>query len=395
VVGPYAASNDGAALARIPSELLGSDFAATSWPSRESGVLEIWQVLALIAYVHIPADETAPFASELARIEALMYELCSNSINSTLGRLAWEHIATGGKRLRARLAVQMVGASGAHADHGIAWGAACELLHNASLIHDDIEDGDHFRRGQPALWARYGTAQAINAGDLCIALGYAAIAAVPVSDGVRWLLTNAMTRAARRIVEGQAAEFSLLSSGVPSWRAYAECVEGKTAALFALPIEGAALIAGHSSGEALALAHGCRPLGLLFQLQDDILDLFGDNGRDLPGSDLAQSGKASAFVVEHLRLYPGDVDWLMRILTTPREQTSREQIDEAITRFANDGALEAVWQRIDGIRRELSKSHAISHEPALAMLVQEFVDAALRPVEHTRPGITGHHLRMG
>ncbi len=343
----------------------------------------------MIAHAPISADETAPFAAELARIDALMHELCTNGVNCTLGQLAWEHIATGGKRLRARLAVQMVSASGANADRGIAWGAACELLHNASLIHDDIEDGDHIRRGQPALWARYGTAQAINAGDLCIALGYAAIAAVPVSDEMRWLLTNAMTRAARCIVEGQAAELSLLSSGVPTWRDYAACVEGKTAALFALPIEGAALIAGRSSGEALALAHACRPLGLLFQIQDDILDLFGDNGRDMPGSDLAQSGKASAFVVEHLRLHPRDVDWLMRILTTPREGTSREQIDEVIARFANGGALEAVWQRIDGIRRELAKSHVISHEPALAILVQEFVDAALRPVEHTRPGVRG------
>lgn len=72
--------------------------------------------------------------------------------------------------------------------------------------------GDRFRRAQPALWARHGTAQAINAGDLCIALAYAAIAAVPVADGVRWQLTITMTRAARRIVEGQAAELGLLSS---------------------------------------------------------------------------------------------------------------------------------------------------------------------------------------
>ena len=118
-----------------------------------------------------------PYAAELARIEVLMQELCTDSTNRQLGQLAWEHIATGGKRLRARLAVQTVCAHGARADLGIAWGAACELLHNASLIHDDIEDGDRFRRGKPALWARYGTAQAINAGDLCICLLYTSDAA--------------------------------------------------------------------------------------------------------------------------------------------------------------------------------------------------------------------------
>lgn len=317
-----------------------------------------------------------------------MRELCADNLNPELGRLAWEHIAAGGKRLRARLAVQMVHAQGAPGERGIAWGAACELLHNASLIHDDIEDGDQFRRGKPALWARYGTAQAINAGDLCIALSYAAIAAVPVADAVRWQLTQAMTRAARCIVEGQAAEFSLLprSKGVPRWQDYAACVEGKTTALFSLPIEGAALIAGRSLDEARALAYGCRQLGLLFQIQDDILDLFGKNGRDMPGSDLAQAGKATAFVVEHLRIYPDDAPWLLGILSTPRKETSPEQISGAIRRFREGGALAAVWQRIDEIRRELAASLPLAREPRVATLVEDFADAALRPVEHTRPG---------
>lgn len=349
----------------------------------------------MLTSTYISDDETPSFAAELARIEALMYQLCSDSINRELGLLAWEHIATGGKRLRAKLAVQMVCAHGERAERGIAWGAACELLHNASLIHDDIEDGDHFRRGKPALWARYGAPQAINAGDLCIALSYAAIAAVPVSDEVRWQLTSAMTRAARRIAEGQAAEFGLLSSGVPGWQDYAACVEGKTAALFALPLEGAALIAGRSHDEALALSHGCRQLGLLFQIQDDILDLLGNNGRDMPGSDLAQSGKASALVIEHLRLHPGDNDWLMRILTAPRKETPRAQIDKAIRRFVDGGALAAVWERIDEIRRELAESHHVTHEPGLTSLVQGFVAEALRPVEHTRPRACSHTLPTG
>lgn len=120
---------------------------------------------------HLAVDETTPFAAEL-------------------GRWVWEHVFIGGKRLRAKLAVQMVCAHGARADRGIAWGAACELLHNASLIYGDIKDGDRFRRGKPALWARYGAAQALSAGDLCIALSYAAIAHVPVSDGVRWQLNR-------------------------------------------------------------------------------------------------------------------------------------------------------------------------------------------------------------
>lgn len=324
-------------------------------------------------------------SAELGGIDALMRRLCEDSTNRELGRLAWEHISSGGKRLRARLAVQAVVAQGGPAAHGVAWGAACELLHNASLIHDDIEDGDRFRRGRPSLWARHGVAQAINAGDLCIALSYAAIAEVPVSDAVRWQLTATMTQAARRIAEGQAAELSLLSAGLPCWSRYAACVEGKTAALFALPAEGAALIAGGSLHDAQGLADACRKLGVLFQVQDDILDLLGDNGRNRPGSDLSQRGKVTALVVEHLRLHPGDGSWLLPMLMAPPAETSPTQVRQIIDRFVHGGALAAVWQRIDDIARQLAESPMIRRQPALAALVQDFVAAALRPVLHTRP----------
>lgn len=313
-----------------------------------------------------------------------MHRLCSESTNRELGRLAWEHVSGGGKRLRARLAVQTVAALGGTPEHGVAWGAACELLHNASLIHDDIEDGDRFRRGHPALWARYGVAQAINAGDLCIALGYAAIAEVPVSDAVRWRLTATMTRAARQIAEGQAAELSLLSSGSLSWQRYAACVEGKTSALFALPVEGAALIVGRAPHDAQKLADACRKLGLLFQVQDDILDLLGNNGRDQPGSDLSQCGKVTALVVEHLRLHPQDRAWLVPILLAERTRTEPAQIAQIIERFVEGGALAAVWQRMDDLTHELVASPSITQKPALAVLVQDFISAALRPVAHTR-----------
>jgi hypothetical protein len=173
--------------------------------------------------------------TDLAAIEARMKQLCLGDRASELGRIAWEHIATGGKRLRARLALFAVQALGGRPSDAVGWAASCELLHNASLIHDDIQDGDAFRRGSRALWSRYGTSQAINAGDLCIALGYAAVEEIPVSAEMRFQLTKIVTHSSRRIVEGQAAELGLLSFGVPTWSDYAACVEGKTSALFALP----------------------------------------------------------------------------------------------------------------------------------------------------------------
>lgn len=334
----------------------------------------------------IPFSTDPTVARDLAAIEERMRELCTGDGGGELGRIAWEHVSAGGKRLRARLALLVVQALGGRPGDGVAWGAACELLHNASLIHDDIQDGDRYRRGKPTLWSEYGLSQAINAGDLCIALAYSALGAIPVPDALRWRLTEVVTACSRSMVRGQAAEMDLLSSGVPCWADYAACVEGKTSALFCLPVHGAALIAGRSPDLAASLSDTCRPLGLLFQIQDDILDLYGDNGRDMPGSDIAQPGKASALVVEHLRLHPGERDWLLGILTAPREQTSRGSIEEVIERFAGGGALSEVWRRVDEIREALASSAALIREPALHELIRRFTAGVLRSVEHTRPG---------
>jgi len=318
----------------------------------------------------------------IVQIEALIKALCLGE-GGGLGELVWEHVASGGKRLRARLAIFAIKALGGAVGDGVAWGACCELLHNASLIHDDIQDGDRYRRGRPALWARHGIPQAINAGDLSIALSYLAIGHVPVGDAMRWRLTETVSRSARRVVEGQAAEMRLLAGDL-GWARYAACVEGKTSALFSLPLAGAALIAGRAPDEAALLADAFRPLGLLFQIQDDMLDLYGDNGRESRGSDLAQSGKATALVVEHLRLHPGDRDWLLGILTSPREATSPAEIARVIERFVDGGARAAVWQRIDELLAGVAASRVLAREPTLRALADTFAAEALRPVLHTR-----------
>lgn len=337
---------------------------------------------------------------DVAPVLAMIRELCAGDDGAAgalhagagfdglggLGALAWEHVSAGGKRLRARLALSAVAALGGRVESATAWAAACELLHNASLIHDDLQDGDRLRRGRPALWVKHGAAQAINAGDLCITLGFAALARIPGSDALRWRLTEAVTRRTRAVAEGQSAEMRLLTSGAPSWDDYAACVEGKTSALFALPVEGAALLAGRSPGQATCLADACRPMGLLFQIQDDIRDLYADAGRDAPGSDIAQPGKATALVVEHLRLYPADRDWLLRILTSPRAATARADVEEVIRRFADGGALGAAWGRLDAIHRDLLGARVLAREPSLHALVHRLAGDVIASIAHTRPG---------
>ena len=85
-----------------------------------------------------------------------------------MNQMAQYHLDSGGKCLRGRLALAEGSSLDLADEDAMKWAMTCELLHNATLIHDDIQDNDPIRRGQPSLWKKYGVAQAINAGDFLI-----------------------------------------------------------------------------------------------------------------------------------------------------------------------------------------------------------------------------------
>ena len=315
----------------------------------------------------------------LAEVERLMRALALRAGGDVAGELAAEQLATGGKRLRARLGLAAAEALGASPDDAVAWAAAVELLHNATLVHDDIQDGDRVRRGQPTLWARHGVPQAINAGDLLLMLPLVALG--PVEATARGELSFALAEHALRTVRGQAAELELLAARRLDWASYLEATEGKTGALLGLPVYGAARLAGVGHATAVRLAAPFVKLGVLFQLQDDVLDLYADKGRGLPGSDLYE-GKVSALVVEHLARRPEDRAALVRLLETPRAQTSGADVARAIAAFEASGALEAVLARIEAIAGEIASAAELAREPALGAVARMLCELALAPIDH-------------
>lgn len=301
-----------------------------------------------------------------------------------LGVVLRDHLDTGGKRLRARLTLGAAEALGVDRGRAVPWAAACEMLHNATLLHDDVQDGDRTRRGHETAWVKHGVAHAITAGDLGLMLPFLALEHLEVGDDVRWQLSAALARQASRVARGQANEGDLLPRRLLTWGDYERVVIGKTAALFTLPVLGAARLAGVSQDAAEALADELYPLGVLYQVQDDVLDLFGDKGRDIVGSDIAE-GKVSALVVEHLRLHPADHTWLVEILSRPREETLRDDIERVCARFRDGGALEAVWGRLAAIEDRIVHSARLAEYPRLHALTVELVALAMAPIAHTAP----------
>lgn len=319
----------------------------------------------------------------LLEVLTVMDELARGDGRCVLGDIATAHLSTGGKRMRARLALAATEALGAERRRAVPWAAAVELVHNASLIHDDLEDGDEKRRGRPTVWVRHGAAQAINAGDLLLALPYRAAVRTEAADAVRWRLCESLAHAVERMARGQSAELEMLerlSRTARLEREYLQCARDKTGALFAATVEGAALLAGRSPADASELSEALLPFGVLFQLQDDVLDLFGDKGRGRRGNDLRE-GKVSALVVEHLRLHPDERSWLCGLLSAPRACTSDEAVDEAIARFEHGGALERCLGRMGAIAEELVGRAARLAPPAFAALTAEIVGVVLSPIQ--------------
>jgi geranylgeranyl pyrophosphate synthase len=321
---------------------------------------------------HSPEEDGPSLVSPagLDEVESALVHLAVGSRLDRLGAMVQEHLGAGGKRLRARLALAAAQALGLERDEAIPWAAACELLHNATLVHDDLQDGDDRRRGRPTLWAAHGAAQAINAGDLLLTLPYLAVRDLRCSDAVRWRLCEAIARRAEQTVRGQAMELDLLEQRKLGWHEWSVAARGKSGALLALPVEGAALLSGLDAANARRQAEPFATLGVLYQAMDDHTDLWGDKGRGSAGNDLRE-GKVSAPVVTHLALHPEDEDELVGALALPRDQTTDELVQRWIVRFGECGARASVEAFVQRSVRDLLEDPVLKAVPPLRQLAVE------------------------
>jgi geranylgeranyl diphosphate synthase type I len=317
----------------------------------------------------------------LTMVEARMTKLAGDRMTDPGARMIHEHLDAGGKRLRARLALAAYEALGGRAEDAVDWATAVELLHNASLIHDDIQDGDRARRGQPALWARYGSAQAINAGDLLLMLPFRALGRYPAPSQAA--LVQILAEYAEGTARGQILELALSGSPDKDWDDYFNAVSGKTGTLFALPVRGAAELAGLQEDEAKNLAETFTSIGVLYQLQDDLLDLFASKGRGSRGSDIYE-GRLSAVVLTHLDLHPGDAGSVFRVLGKARERTTPAEVSTMIDLFIEGGATRQLLRRIDLLASELLASDSLTASCQIHAVARELVQRVLAPLDELR-----------
>ena len=205
-----------------------------------------------------------------------------------------------GKRLRPRLLIAAAESCGGSIDAALPASIAVELLHNYSLVHDDIEDGDRMRHGRETVWSAFGLPHGVNAGDAVGALAQLAFASAspPLDERVAFAMSMDLATANLRMCEGQSLDLAFERVERATIDAYVEMIGGKTAALFKC----CGSLGARSAGADAALIERCadvgRLFGIAFQIQDDVIGTWGDSlatGKSADG-DLARRKKTYPIV---------------------------------------------------------------------------------------------------
>jgi geranylgeranyl pyrophosphate synthase len=221
------------------------------------------------------------------------------------------HLGSGGQRVRGRLALSAGLALGLSRPDALCIAAAAELLHNASLVHDDLQDKDAQRHGQSAVWVKFGANVAVCTGDLMLSAAYAALCDVTMLHKLPALLASVHERTAGAIA-GQCADLGnqpgVAAGEVKDVATYTAIALGKSGALLSLPLELALLASGYGAWAQHARA-AAEAFSVGYQVVDDLADVERDNQSGAlnivsvlqrAGTLAGAQAKARQFGLEHL-----------------------------------------------------------------------------------------------
>jgi len=294
--------------------------------------------------------------------------------------LGWDAVSNRsevqGKRIRPLLVLLTCAACNDHRwEVALPAAAAVELLHNFSLIHDDIEDRSPLRRGRETVWKKWGDALAINAGDALFSLAFQAIYLLQETCPEKIVLQSLhiMNNTCVQLTGGQHLDISYENERYIGLDDYWKMIEGKTAALISACTRLGALIGGAPDQQQHNLSEFGRSLGIAFQIQDDWLGIWGNaaqTGKSTESDLLA--GKKSLPIVFALQkrgkfaerwlsgpIQPDEVGYLAGLLIEEGAQRHTEEQAEVYTRQA--------LQSLENANLTNDAGEAL-HELALALL---------------------------
>ena len=311
----------------------------------------------------------APIQVGLQEVETLLHAQADNAHPDL--RAALEHLlSSGGKRIRPAVGLLTGQMLNAPHDKLLTLAAAVEMLHTATLVHDDLIDGALLRRGMPTLNAHWSPAATILTGDYMFARA-AKLAAE--SDNLRLMKLFAETLAT--IVNGELTQL-FVSRGVISRANYAKRIYAKTASLFEMTTQAAALVSPTNETVVEAMRQFGYHLGMAFQIVDDILDFTGEQetvGKPV-GSDLLQ-GLVTLPAIYYAETHPDDPDVLCLTGGCYTEHERMERLVQSIRESDATGkSMKEAQAFINNAQEDLKSMPAVAERQALEDLTDYIVD---------------------
>ena len=273
---------------------------------------------------------------QLKKIEILIYKHACE--DSWMGQCAKYHLQTGGRRFRAALAVITGKLLKLDSSICLYVAACCELIHNASLVHDDLQDRDLLRRGKPTVWARFGDATAINLGDHFISSAFEILSHAPIDGTLKCNGIYELSKTIKQAVAGQTREIETRANIELKMFDYESTARAKTGSLISLPVKLILILSGKKNfADKLQSIYEC---GIAYQIQDDLSDFLGIKERGLPGRDLKE-GKMSVLIMHYLSEATSSEKYLLNLFLKKRYETiSEEEILLWITKIKDKSIIE-------------------------------------------------------
>ncbi|MBP7693201.1 MAG: polyprenyl synthetase family protein [Anaerolineales bacterium] len=318
------------------------------------------------------ADLLALVQPGLRAVEAKMRET-TIAEHAALNQALEHLLAAGGKRVRPAVALLAAHLFQAPLTRSTALAAAVEMLHTATLVHDDLVDGSLLRRGHPTLNAQWSPAATVLAGDFLFAR-----AAELASQAESVPVMSAFARTLMIIVNGELTQM-FAGRGRASRPGYFDRIYGKTASLFEVAALAPALLADAAAEEVEAMRTFGREAGMAFQIMDDVLDFTADAAQlgKPAGSDLRQ-GLITLPALCYLEAHPDDPDLAALLNGRAGDPVLVERVVRAVCGSA------AIAQAVDEARAYVARAQAAlagvpanPHRQALSDLAELFVNRNL------------------
>ena len=252
-------------------------------------------------------------------------------------------IIHGGKRLRPYMVIRSCQIVGGKSSNAMNAASAVEMVHNFSLVHDDIMDNDEMRHGVPTVHKKYGMPIAILAGDVLFSKAFQIISDSKLSDNATTQLVSRLAKACVDICEGQLLDVKMAEERrIPTQKDYITMIGKKTAALFDVSCAMGAICASNKAKDVSNLSTFGRNLGIAFQITDDLIGVMGDPKitKKPVGNDLRE-GKKSLPILIAIKLAKGN-DKKIILKAFGNSKISRKDLNKAVDVIRSLGIEENV-----------------------------------------------------